>query len=192
MTMTMTIRQVKSLIQCIVCLLEIITLHTYNILFNSGTADWHFFRKFSLTSSQAHKAFLEAFVLFKDNTSWIAVANYLYGKKWIEVLKINDEEEVAESNELDVDETGQNNEDEVDPTPTPIHSFIENYIVQEEDDQGLHGVLCKLKAFVIPERNEGQEEEEEEVGISSVLLGRILADEDLAQQELKGCTSCQS
>ena len=44
-----------------------------------GTADWHYLRKFSLTSSQAHGAFNKAFPMYKNDESWIAVAQYMYG-----------------------------------------------------------------------------------------------------------------
>ena len=40
-------------------------------------------RKFSFTSSQAHLAFKKAFPAFKNNESFVAVAQYIYGNDWI-------------------------------------------------------------------------------------------------------------
>ena len=58
-----------------------------------GTADWHYLRKFSLTSSQAHKAFTLAFPAYKTNESWIAVAKYLYGdNEWKQKLNVVDDD----------------------------------------------------------------------------------------------------
>ena len=55
----------------------------------AGTADWHYLRKFSLTSSQAHKAFVLAFPDYQTNESWIAVARYVYGdERWREKLNV--------------------------------------------------------------------------------------------------------
>ena len=48
------------------------------ILDVAGMADWHYLRKFSLTSSQAHKSFILAFPDYRTNESWVAVGRYLY------------------------------------------------------------------------------------------------------------------
>ncbi len=53
-----------------------------------GTADWHWLRKFSLTSSQAHGSFVKAIVLFHDDPAWRRVAEYLYGPDWEQKLGI--------------------------------------------------------------------------------------------------------
>jgi hypothetical protein len=45
-----------------------------------------------LTSSQANKAFEVAMPTYKDNFSWIAVAEYLYGDKWHDALSIPEHE----------------------------------------------------------------------------------------------------
>ena len=60
-----------------------------------GTADWHWLRKFSLTSSQAHQAFLKAIPVHSDNDKWISVAEYLYGAEWIGHLHLNDAQETS-------------------------------------------------------------------------------------------------
>ena len=53
-----------------------------------GTADWHYMRKFSLTSSQGHGAFFAALPAYQDDERWIEVAVHIYGEDWKEVLKI--------------------------------------------------------------------------------------------------------
>jgi len=73
------------------------TIEPYTLL--QGTADWHYFRKFSLTSSQAHRAFLSAITLHHNDQSWIALAEYLYGEDWRDVLKIQEEAEEETSEE---------------------------------------------------------------------------------------------
>lgn len=47
-----------------------------------GTADWHWGRKFSLTSSQGHKSFEAAFAHFQDREHWKTVAEHLWGQNW--------------------------------------------------------------------------------------------------------------
>ena len=41
-------------------------------------------------TSQAHKAFKVAFKVYKCDPAWIAVAKYLYGARWQEVLEVLD------------------------------------------------------------------------------------------------------
>ena len=59
------------------------------VTLRQGTADWHYLRKFSLTSSQSHSAFEKAIFDFKEDSNWVAVAEYLYGEtEWRDKLKI--------------------------------------------------------------------------------------------------------
>ena len=50
------------------------------------TADWIWQRKFSLTSSQEHGAFLKLLPDRKDSIDWIKVPTYLYGANWTKEL----------------------------------------------------------------------------------------------------------
>ena len=59
------------------------------IYYLEGTADWHWLRKFSLTSSQAHHAFKQAIPLNQNDEAWIDVAEYLHGtSNWRSDLKL--------------------------------------------------------------------------------------------------------
>ena len=63
-----------------------------------------------MTSSQANKAFEVAVPAYKDDCSWIAVAEYLYGNSWHEALSIPEDEGPPASDELGtVDDTGETN-----------------------------------------------------------------------------------
>ncbi|GFH47201.1 hypothetical protein CTEN210_09822 [Chaetoceros tenuissimus] len=79
-----------------------------------GTADWFWQRKFSLTSSQAHGAFLKLLPDKKDNEDWIKVATYLYGEDWTEVLGLGAQEQ-------DSSDTTTTNDD--------LKSFLQEYDV---------------------------------------------------------------
>jgi hypothetical protein len=57
-----------------------------------GNADWRYQCKFSFISSQANKSFEVAMPAYKNNFSWIAVAEYLYEKLWHEALPIPEDE----------------------------------------------------------------------------------------------------
>lgn len=61
------------------------------ITLRQGTADWHWGRKFSLTSSHSHEAFEAAFSLFKNKCHWKIVAEYLHGPTWSSIYKSEDE-----------------------------------------------------------------------------------------------------
>ena len=45
-----------------------------------GTADWHWGRKFSFTSSHGQKLFIAAFENFKGVSEWKMVASYIWGR----------------------------------------------------------------------------------------------------------------
>ena len=49
-----------------------------------GTADWHYGRKFSLTSSQASRSFQVAFINYQMNDDWVQVARNLFGDEYYE------------------------------------------------------------------------------------------------------------
>ena len=72
-----------------------------------GTADWHYLRKFSLTSSQAHHAFNQAIQLNQDNDEWIDVAKYLHGtSNWRSDLHLPLNETNGQGNNNDEDAAG--------------------------------------------------------------------------------------
>ena len=78
----------------------------YNL---QGTADWHYLRKFSLTSSQAHHAFRQAIELHQDDDAWIDVAKYLHGtRSWRSDLNLPLNEQ---GNNNDEDSTSSNEDD---------------------------------------------------------------------------------
>lgn len=79
-----------------------------------GTADWFWQRKFSLTSSQAHGAFLKLLPDRKDNNDWIKVATYLYGANWAEELGLIAQEQASPN-------TTSSNDD--------LKSFLQQYDV---------------------------------------------------------------
>ncbi len=108
-----------------------------------GTADWHYLRKFSLTSSQAHGAFEVAFPDFKENESWIAVAKYLYGRDdWRQAL-LHVTDAAAEIQEAD-----DGNEEDYGPTrPCPIDVYVQQ-IIPGEDDHPSRAALEFLKKYV--------------------------------------------
>ena len=93
-----------------------------------GTADWHFLRKFSFTSSQAYFSFKKAFPLFKENESWQKVAKYLWGENgWEEALGIRQ----TPNEEGNNDDTSSIAPPEEENIPS-IESFIFNYVIDED------------------------------------------------------------
>ena len=86
-----------------------------------GTSDWHWLRKFSLTSSQANGSFVKAFPLFLEDNDWINVATYLYGENWSDKLL-----STTSSNTTNNSENHEQEEDE-DSNSAPVPTFF-NYI----------------------------------------------------------------
>jgi hypothetical protein len=105
----------------------------------SGTADWHYLRKFSLTSSQAHMAFIKAFPAYQDHIAWIEVAKYLYGNDWKTVLNVDDK-----SNQMPTQRTNDSN---VDDAAGTLETYLYN-IIPNEDDPASTAALHILKAYV--------------------------------------------
>ena len=96
-----------------------------------GTADWHWLRKFSLTSSQANGAFEKAFSLFNDDEDWITVAKYLYGERnYREKLLVDAMGSSVEEQQNDSD---QEQEDGNGEAITFFH-FISNYHFPNDAD----------------------------------------------------------
>ena len=87
-----------------------------------GTACWHWCRKFSFTSSQAHQAFVKALPLHLDDNDWVAVAEYVYGHNWKQVLNIDVQEEQEEESE------------NVEDNPITLPEYIANYEEDSVDD----------------------------------------------------------
>ena len=144
----------------------------------TGTADWHYLRKFSLTSSQAHQAFVSAFPAFKDDEAWIAVAEYLYGKDtWRETLNIREDipsnDEEGSESEDDVQNAAQ-----VDPlNPLTIQAYLSSYIVDEDDEDA----VSKMRALSFAKRyvfGDMQEEGEAMPGTDSALPSTFNQDSD--------------
>ena len=91
----------------------------YTVSSMIGTADWHWLRKFSLTSSQAHGAFIKGIQSFKDDPAWIHVARYLYGADWQTELGITAAADAA--SEEDSESDSDSDEDRSDPlAPLPV------------------------------------------------------------------------
>ncbi|GFH62179.1 predicted protein [Chaetoceros tenuissimus] len=102
-----------------------------------GTADWFWLRKFSLTSSQAHGAFLKLLPDKKDNDDWIKVATYIYGEDWAEVLDLG-------AQEKDSSDTTTTNDDlksflnlamlDNKCAVSSLHEYVENKIVLSKEN----------------------------------------------------------
>ena len=102
-----------------------------------GTADWHYMRKFSLTSSQASKAFVLAFPDYKNDESWICVAKYLYGDDWREKLNVASAP-IVDNENLESSSSGTENE---------LFMYF-NEIVLDEDDELANQALQFLKEYI--------------------------------------------
>ena len=144
---------------------------TYLFLFPfvlSGTADWHLMRKFSLTSSQAHKSFLALLPKFKENRSFIKTAEYLYGPDWATVLNI---ETSADDVDSDASTTnGSDDDDEHDPlNPATAREYFQNFPVPDEDDDAQRAALNFIQFYVCDEDDED---------------GQIVASEEEAKEEI--------
>ena len=129
-------------------------------------------------------AFESAFPLFKDEKSWVTVADYLYGVgKWKE--KLLPQATLAE-NDLDSEVNGEELADE----PPPIQYSLQNYIVSEEDgDNGMHPILRQLKNFVFPdEENEAQEQQQTTAANND--QGKVLSEAE-AKNEIRSWTPSQ-
>jgi hypothetical protein len=120
-----------------------------------GTADWHYLRKFSLTSSQANRAFLQSIVEYKDDPSWAAIALYLYGNDWMKILNLTPATPPLEESNDGASEGSserQNNDDDqpgADPFDPPcIKDYLCDGIAYDES------IVCareKLLSFVVPD-----------------------------------------
>ena len=61
------------------------TLDTIDpVTLRQGTADWHWARRFSMTSSQTHSAMTAAYPSFKNKPHWDAVMRHLHGPNYKE------------------------------------------------------------------------------------------------------------
>ena len=137
------------------------------ILDVAGTADWHYLRKFSLTSSQAHKAFILAFPDYRTNESWVAVGRYLYGDDWKEKLNVVDNVGL----EVEGLEVGTGVDDVDVGTGVGVGDeggiltirFYLNQIVPDEGDLPTYDALNLAKKYVgtVMPDNEGEENDEE-------------------------------
>jgi len=108
----------------------------YFTIIKIGTADWHYLRKLSLTSSQAHMAFKKAFIAYKCEPAWLAVAVYLYGNDWRSALNITDPVPVptAGASAADADAGAASQEEEDLRHTRSVHDYVTNLPIPEEDD----------------------------------------------------------
>ena len=118
-----------------------------------GTADWHWLRKFSLTSSQAHGAFVKGIQRFKDDPAWMHVARYLYGDDWQTELGITVAVDAAGADAVsdeDSDSDSDDEEDRSDPlAPMPIEDYLRAYPIPQDGD------VCKIDAVCVLKRHAG-------------------------------------
>ncbi len=143
-------------------------IHFTNLLFylflliTLATADWHYMRKFSLTSSQAHSAFIAAFSEFKDEEAWISVAEYLYSTEWRATL-LPDEESTSSD-----DENASGADEREDEgvatlsTNSPLADFLNKRPIPDEDDQIGRLALDWAKRYVNPSGPEDTGNEEDD------------------------------
>ena len=118
---------------------------------SSGTADWHYLRKFSLTSSQAHGAFVKAFPAFKNNASWISVAKYLYGETWRVTLGAPASAE--ESSAIKDSDT--------------IVKYLQDFTCDDDDDDDKKDGHSFLLSFVCPPSNTTSNDEDTQASADS-------------------------
>ena len=106
-----------------------------------GTADWHYLRKFSLTSSQAHRAFKRGFSMFQNDPAWINVAKYLYGEEsWRKELGLPSAARPPEQQEIDTDDESVNNF-------VPVSQYIID--LEPKDNADHFAARSKLLEFVV-------------------------------------------
>ena len=119
----------------------------------TGTADWHYLRKFSLTSSQTHKAFAIAIKNYKDDEAWVSAASHLYGDDWREVLNVGPVDEV-QANEQEGNERNHNISKEEEEEkgagllrPVSIQTYT-SIISSNESDELKREALIFLKDYI--------------------------------------------
>lgn len=100
-------------------------------------------RRHSLTSSQTHAAFDKAFSFYKDNASWVAVAEYLHGNNYKRVYKINDEDEADNGDS----ESGAEDEQQEEPMLS-LEDFVTQYVHSEDDDQAGVAAFNFIRPYV--------------------------------------------
>ncbi len=134
-------------------------------------------RKFSLTSSQAHKSFVEAFPAFKQSNSWIAVAEYLYGPSWEDILLPNQADNTPPlQNENETDDEADN----FIPPPT-IHKYI-NEIIPPEGDLPTYQALRFIKKYVGSLSPDSDEEEDSDSDEEAGIEGSVVQDARKAKE----------
>ena len=111
-----------------------------------GTADWHWLRKFSLTSSHAHGAFIKGIQSFKDDPAWIHFARYLYGADWQTELGITAVADAA--SEEDSESDSDSDEDRSDPlAPLPVADYLRDYPFPEDNGISKISAVGILKKY---------------------------------------------
>ncbi len=136
-------------------------------------------RKFSFTSSQAHHAFKAAFPQYKNDPSWIAVAECLFGvNKWKDALGINELDSIDEEEEgaSEDEEEGDEQHDKLNP-PT-LQQYLSQLGDQEEDDQADGLEWLRIYVNSNPCNGGGGEELAEEN--IQLMEGKVVADEENA------------
>jgi hypothetical protein len=102
-----------------------------------GTADWHYLRKFSLTSSQAHGCFIAAFPFFKHSEAWKSIAQYIYGDNYRNILLKTNSSEVSHGAEEECERNSDNN-----PMKSML-SFLQEFV--PADDNENHALLWLME-----------------------------------------------
>lgn len=117
-------------------------------------------------------AFKKAFVAYKCEPAWLAVAVYLYGNDWRSALNITDPATVpaAETSATDGDGNAALHEEDDLRHTRSVHDYVANLPIPEEEDEVAQDALEFLKKFVCCDGNDGggalddsrDEEEEDE------------------------------
>ena len=139
-----------------------------NIIYFTGTACWHYLRKFSLTSSQAHTAFLALIPKYKDDASFVKVAEYLYGPEWASILKIvddtpNNANDANVQNETADEDATNGTDDHL--NPETLKNFVKAFPIPDEDDEAQTAALNFIESYVVVEEDEDRDDHSTEEGV---------------------------
>lgn len=115
-----------------------------------GTADWHYMRKFSLTSSQAHRSFDAAFPAFKADADFIAIAKYLYGENdWQKTLGVVVAPPVEQPVTVNEEEGAPADQEEEDPqAQVALFNYINSLVHDENGGAASFQALEFLKKYI--------------------------------------------
>ena len=129
-----------------------------------GTADWHYLRKFSLTSSQAHIAFKKAFPAFREDESFIAVAKYMFGDENWKSSLLTQQQQQQDDEQINDEQVELNNDDDSSSSinadgplnPKSLFRFISEFVPDENSDTDFLVALRFIKEYVgVQDTNSG-------------------------------------